>query len=214
MTGPRSEGTDAGSPEGPADGPGEGATRSPTTAPATRRIALFGALRALGSSTLLLVLYYVLPLDRGLDTTTGIGLAVGLVLFAALVVWQVNVIAHAERPRLRAVEALAVSLPLLLLLFAATYFVIGRERPESFTEPLTRTDSLYFTLTVFATVGFGDIAPKSESARVVAMIQMVVNLIAVGVIARVVLGAVQQGLRRRSKPAAPVDAVDAVDAVD
>ncbi|MFE3204407.1 potassium channel family protein [Embleya sp. NPDC059237] len=196
------------------DGPTEGATKHLAPAPTTRRIALFGGLRALGSSTLLLALYYVLPLDRGLDTATGIGLAVGLVVFATLVVWQVNLIAHAERPRVRAVEALAVSLPFLLLLFASTYFVIGRERPDSFTEALTRTDALYFTLTVFATVGFGDIAPKSESARVVAMVQMVVNLIAVGVIARVVLGAVQQGLRRHSTPAAPDGHVDAADTID
>ncbi|MFE5331055.1 potassium channel family protein [Embleya sp. NPDC056575] len=196
------------------DGPTEGATKHLAPVHTARRVALFGGLRALGSSTLLFVLYYVLPLDRGLDPATGIGLAVGLVVFATLVVWQVNVIAHAERPRLRAVEALAVSLPFLLLLFASTYFVIGRDRPDSFTETLTRTDALYFTLTVFATVGFGDIAPTSEGARVVAMVQMVVNLIAVGVIARVVLGAVQQGLRRQSTPAAPDAHVDAADTVD
>jgi hypothetical protein len=32
---------------------------------------------------------------------------------------------------------------------------------------LTRTDSLYFTVTVFATAGFGDISPASQVARLV-----------------------------------------------
>ena len=42
----------------------------------------------------------------------------------------------------------------------------------SFTEPLTRADALYFTVTVFSTVGFGDITAKSETARVVLIVQM------------------------------------------
>jgi hypothetical protein len=32
-----------------------------------------------------------------------------------------------------------------------------RASAASFTEPLTRTDALYFSVTVFSTVGFGDI---------------------------------------------------------
>jgi hypothetical protein len=32
---------------------------------------------------------------------------------------------------------------------------------------LTRTDALYFTVTVFSTVGFGDITAKTETARLV-----------------------------------------------
>ena len=37
----------------------------------------------------------------------------------------------------------------------------------NFSEPLTRTDALYFTVTVFSTVGFGDITAKTEAARLV-----------------------------------------------
>jgi voltage-gated potassium channel len=32
--------------------------------------------------------------------------------------------------------------------------------PHSIGAPLTRTDALYFTVTVFSTVGFGDITAK------------------------------------------------------
>ncbi|WP_331766242.1 potassium channel family protein [Embleya sp. NBC_00896] len=173
------------------------------TDPVERRYLLLGLLRGSLMSVLLMVAYYTLPLDRGLDGATAAGLVAGLVAFAAMVVWQINSIAGSDRPRLRAFEALSVSVPFLLLLFAATYFLIARDRAESFTESLTRTDALYFTLTVFSTVGFGDITPRTETARIVTMIQMTVNLVAVGVIARVVLGAVQLGLQRRSTPADP-----------
>lgn len=168
------------------------------TDPAGRRMVLWGLLRGALMSTLMLVVYYLVPLDRRLDIEAAIGLVVGLVAFVALVVWQVDAIARSERPRLRAFEAVAVSLPFLLVLFAATYFLIGSDQADSFTEPMTRTDALYFTVTVFATVGFGDIAPRTEAARVVTTIQMLVDLIALGVIARVILGAVRVGLRRQS----------------
>ena len=56
-------------------------------------------------------------------------------------------------------------LPFFLLLFTATYFVLERNSAASLTQPLTRTDALYFTVTVFSTVGSGDITEVSETAR-------------------------------------------------
>jgi voltage-gated potassium channel len=54
-------------------------------------------------------------------------------------------------------------------------------------------------LTVFATVGFGDITPVTQLARVLVTIQMVVGLLTVGVIAKVVFGAVQVAESRQSE---------------
>ncbi|MFF7245701.1 potassium channel family protein [Embleya sp. NPDC008237] len=187
-----------------------------TKDPVGRRLMVLGLLRGAFTAALLLVLYYVLPLDRRLDLVAGLGLAAGLLVFGGIVAWQIDAIMRADRPRLRAVEALSVSLPFLLVLFAATYYLIGSDRADAFTETLSRTDALYFTITVFSTVGFGDIAPSSEVARVVAMIQMLVNLVVLGVIGRVVLGAVQIGLRRRSSTPRPdIDGTtDTADAPD
>ena len=92
-------------------------------------------------------------------------------------------------PALRAVESLGVSVPLLLLLFSAVHFLLETSVPESYSQVLTRLDALYFSVTMFATVGFGDIAPVSQAARVVTTLQMLVNVIFVGVVARVLFGA-------------------------
>ena len=162
-----------------------------------RRLILRALLRPALSTTVLLLLYYSLPLGNRLTGPTAIALLVGLVLVAALLSWQVMNIRTAQYPRLRAIEALSVSVPLFLLVFAAAYFAVARNSPASFSEVLTRTDSLYFTVTVFATVGFGDITPVAQGARVMVMVQMLGDLVLVGIVAHVIVGAVQTGLRRR-----------------
>ena len=63
---------------------------------------------------------------------------------------------------------------------------------------LTRTDTLYFTVTVFATVGFGDISPASQAARLVVTAQMILNLIVLGLGVRLIVGAAQRA--RQSNP--------------
>jgi hypothetical protein len=73
-----------------------------------------------------------------------------------------------------------------------------RASAANFTQPLTRTDALYFSVTVFTTVGFGDIAAKSETARVALIVQMLGDLALLGAGARVLLGAVRRGRERRS----------------
>ncbi|MGO8890774.1 MAG: potassium channel family protein [Streptosporangiaceae bacterium] len=163
-----------------------------------RRVILWAVLRVLLIAAVLVVLYYVLPLDRPWDSDTAVRLLIGLVVVAGVVVWGVRIIAGARYPGLRAAEALALVIPLFLLLFASTYFVMERNYAASFTQPLTRTDALYFTVTVFSTVGFGDITAKSETARVVLIVQMLADLVLLGTGIRVLLGAVQRGRERRS----------------
>lgn len=163
-----------------------------------RRLTIWAALRSVLAATVLVALYYLLPLDRPWDADTAVRLIVGLVVFVGIVVWQVRTIIGSRFPALRATEALGLILPLYLVLFASTYFVMERASAGNFTQPLTRTDALYFTVTVFATVGFGDITPKSEVARELVMVQMLGDLALLGIGARLLLTAVQRGRERRS----------------
>ncbi|HEX6758963.1 MAG TPA: potassium channel family protein [Propionibacteriaceae bacterium] len=160
------------------------------------RRVLMTLLRALASTVALIAIYYALPLDRTSISVAIAMLAVGLLGLVGLVAFQVRAIIKATYPALRAVGALATSAPLFLLLFAATYFVMGAISPGNFTEPLTRTDALYFTVTVFATVGFGDITALSEVARALVTGQMVVGIVIVGLGARIIVDAVKHGRRQ------------------
>jgi voltage-gated potassium channel len=163
-----------------------------------RRAATMTLLRSALVTTAMVFIYFLLPLDQAIGPALLIEFALALVLFGILMVWQVRAVLRSTAPRLRAVQAMAVGIPFLVLLFAAIHTVIGNAQPLSYTEPLTRTDALYFTITVFATVGFGDIAPVSQVARVVTTVQMVVGVMVVGLVVRVMLGAVQEAMRRRA----------------
>jgi Ion channel len=100
-----------------------------------------------------------------------------------------------------AVEALATSLPLFLLLFSGTYVVLAAVSASNFGQKLTHTDALYFTVTVFTTVGFGDITAKSEGARLLVTAQMMADLVVLGIGAKIILGAVTRGRQRQPQNA-------------
>jgi voltage-gated potassium channel len=96
-----------------------------------------------------------------------------------------------------------VVIVVFVVLFAAAYTVVAQAQPTSFTEDMTHNDALYFTVTVFATVGFGDIAPVSTVARVVVTIQMIADLLLFGLVARALLSAVERGRARKREAGSP-----------
>ena len=157
-----------------------------------RRLLIVSLLRAFVASTLVVTLYYVLPLDNVVGNEVGIALAAGLAVLATVGTYQVRAILRAPYPGIRAVQALATTAPLFLVLFAATYYLLERSTADSFNvSSMTRTDAIYFTVTVFATVGFGDIAPVSQFARGLVTVQMILDLLILGFGVRVFIGAVQ-----------------------
>ncbi|MFB4300895.1 potassium channel family protein [Actinomadura sp. NTSP31] len=168
-----------------------------------RRLRRGFVVRPALSITSILVVYFTVPLHGEFRPLTVVVLACGLAALGAVVTWQARSIARDDRPRLRALEALATSVPLFLVMFAMAYLLMGNGGPDAFSEPLSRVDALYFTVTVFATVGFGDIAPRSQPARLLTMVQMLADLAIIGLVARVFLAAVQRGLQRpgRETPA-------------
>ena len=171
---------------------------------APRRRVLAALARASLTSTVLLVLYYTLPLTARLEASTTLWLLGGLLGFVAVITWQVRAILGSRYPALRAIEALAAAIPLFLLVFAATYFTMADVQTGAFSQPLTRTDALYFTVTVFSTVGFGDITPTAQAARLVVVVQMLGDLVFVGLVLRVMLGAVKAGWQRREAASADI----------
>jgi voltage-gated potassium channel len=157
----------------------------------------WAALRAVASAAVVVTIYYLLPWDRSSSGAAVTWLVIGLVLLIGLIAFQVRMIIRSPFPNLRAIEALATSLSLVLVLFAGTYVTMATHSASNFGEHLTHTDALYFTVTVFSTVGFGDITAKTEAARLVVTGQMITDLVVAGVGVRIILGAVTRGQQRR-----------------
>jgi hypothetical protein len=144
----------------------------------------------------IVVAYFVAPLDRHQSPRTILTLVLlALAVFAAIG-WQIWRITQSTHPALRAVEALAFIIPSYLVLFAVIYHVLNYTKPASFGTAQTKLDSLYFSTTVFTTVGFGDITAKTQTARAVVLCQMVLDLVIIGLVVRLVASAIKVGRER------------------
>ena len=118
-------------------------------------------------------------------------LVVGGLLLGASLSRQLRRVVVADIPGLRAVQALGASVVLFLVLFASAYLALSA---DSFSRPLNQVSALYFTITVFSTVGFGDITPETDPARIIVAVQMLLDLVLIGLIVRSFVSAVQAGL--------------------
>lgn len=161
------------------------------------RAEVRSALRSLLVSAVIVVGYFTLPFTSPLTANTIAFLAAGLLLVAGLLVWQVRAIRVSSYPRVRAFATVAITLPLFLVIFAIAYHLMSRADATNWSEPMSRLDALYFTVTTFATVGFGDINARSATARAVVTVQIILDLVLIGLMTRVIVRAVQEALGRR-----------------
>ncbi len=153
-------------------------------------------LRGVLTAAVLIALYYLLPLNHVSGTSAVWKLVIGFLVFLGVMAWQIRAITESQNPGLRALEGALLVLPLFILLFATAYYLMGHSDASSFTGPLSRTDALYFTVTIFSTVGFGDISARAETARLVVTVQMLLDLAILGLGVRLILNAVQRGRDR------------------
>lgn len=142
-----------------------------------RRLLWIAVLRPVLTTVVLVIAYFVLPLEDIDDISTLTLLIGGFLVVCAVCTWQVRQVLRSPYPAVQAIEALLLSVAVYLVGYSTVYHVLSYNYPESFDEPLSRIDALYFCMTVFATVGFGDIVAVTESARALVTAQMVGNLV-------------------------------------
>jgi voltage-gated potassium channel len=175
--------------------------------PVRRRWAIVrSGVTIVGAFALILGAYYNLPFDHLTGERSVVRLSVVVALIAAVFVWQIRRISVAEVPELRAVEALGIVITVFLIGFSVVYLSMSHAHARTFSRPLDHTEALYFTTTVFSTVGFGDITPKTDAARLVVVAQMLLDLLIIGVVVRMILTAARSriapaGAARDSRPA-------------
>ena len=165
--------------------------------------------RLLGASTLLVVLYYVVPVEAGdaawrlvLRLAAAVVCVVGAtVLIVRQVRKQMRAGADADEPPL---IGLAVALVAGLVAFAMADYLIAYSDPTEFAELKTRTDALYFALSTLLTVGYGAVHAVGQLARVVVTIQRAFNIVVLATGASLLANQISERVRRRRAPA-PAD---------
>ncbi|HUE07160.1 MAG TPA: potassium channel family protein [Acidimicrobiales bacterium] len=154
-----------------------------------RALARSGAI-VLFAFVMILGAFYALPFDHFSSERSILRLSAVVALVVAVFIWQIRRISVAELPELRAAEALGIIIAVFLVGFSIIYLSMSNANVQSFTQrPLSHTEALYFTISVFSTVGFGDITPKTDTARLVVSVQMLLDLAIIGVVVRMIFTA-------------------------
>jgi len=141
------------------------------------------------------ILWALSLVPETVDSTLWQPIAILVVAIGIYVVFfrrQIRKIENSRYPGVSAVEALILIAGMFLAVFAAIYVMMSAADPTSFTEQLDHFTAFYFALTVLATVGFGDITPVGEGARLACMIQMAIDIVFIAAMIRVISSAAQK----------------------
>jgi hypothetical protein len=139
------------------------------------------------------VVYFVMPLDKEFGKL----LAVLLVLVSAaslipISIRQAQLVLRSEDPLFDAMRCIVSALVFLVISFSSAYYVLGTGYDNEIQGLETKLDAIYFTITILATVGFGDITADGQWARGIVSGQMIVNLAVLAVALRVVSWALKE----------------------
>lgn len=150
-------------------------------------------LAAIGATTL----HHGVP-EPG-DSTTGVIVGVlltlvGVALLGYAITRQVR--RHRTHPDAQ-VQELVLLLVLVVVVFAAGYYLLDRVRPGEVAGLDTRLDALYFTLSLLTTVGFGDVHAAGQAARVLVSVQLVFDVVFVAALGGAIVRWVREHPRDR-----------------
>ncbi|MET8894768.1 potassium channel family protein [Streptomyces albogriseolus] len=154
--------------------------------------------------TAMVTAYFLLPLD-GLGPRRPVlsWMLFGalLALIAILLLIQVARVLLAV-PEVRPGLFIPPLMCLSVLVFATAYQGLAQS-PGEMDGLTTRLDALYFTLITLATVGYGDITPRGQSARLVAILQILYSFIFLTAAATALTNHLRNSLRQHGNPDPP-----------
>jgi hypothetical protein len=89
-------------------------------------------------------------------------------------------------------RSIVSALVFLVISFSTAYYVLATGYDHEIQGLETKLDAIYYTITILATVGFGDITADGQWARGVVVCQMIINLVVLAVALRVVSWALKE----------------------
>lgn len=149
--------------------------------------------------------YYLVPLRLVRAADEWVQAAAAVVALAVLVAAFSQQLGRQLRADGRTdvrLETLFNLLIVTVLAFSLAYLVLA-DHDGQFVGLETRTDAVYFTLSILSTVGFGDVHAVGQAARAAVSGQILFNLVYVGAAVAVLGSAIQRrlGPERVTQPA-------------
>ncbi len=163
------------------------------------RMGVPGVLAGLAAVAAMIAVYLLLPTPKDDDQPWAVFITIVVVLlvYSAAAVWALVRINQSSHPMRTGFLLLAVMVTAMVVIFALTYLSLSASDPNNFNVPLTKINALYFTMTILATVGFGDIVATSDAGQIAVMLQMVVGLTLLTTLARVIVAAARSATKRK-----------------
>jgi hypothetical protein len=147
--------------------------------PRPSRVITIG--RPVLTCVLLVVAYYLVPIDPDAWGSTVAWRAVLTVIVGLVVTWLIarEIRHHLVDPRRAPLIGLLAALVAGVVFFALADYIVAVSDDDQFVGLLTKTDGLYFALTTLVTVGYGDVHAEGQVARGLVSIQMLFNVIVI-----------------------------------
>jgi uncharacterized membrane protein len=145
------------------------------------------AARLVALVVLLLVAYFLVPVEPQLHPDTLVRVVLIVVVLSALGAGMTRLLRlHAEDEE-RRVEGLVLGIVVVVVVFAFAFYALEHHSPGQVAGLHTRIDALYFTVSTLSTVGYGDVHAVGQAARALVVLQVVFDLVfvaaAVGLLA-------------------------------
>lgn len=163
-----------------ANGGEQDVSRSPSQ---LRAAALSGALVVVTTAV-----YYLIPVPGPMRRASWAALfGCGVLALGVLITFAIRRLLSRAVTEEGRVRGLVLLLVLTVLFFSYADRSVA-ELPGQFAELQNKTDALYFNVSTLATVGFGDVHPVGQLARVAVTLQIVFNLVFLGAAVTVITG--------------------------
>jgi voltage-gated potassium channel len=167
-----------------------------------RRSTLIALGRLALTAALIVGLYYAVPIEPGApagSVALRVGVTVLTGVFVTVLIFR-QVSHQLADPEEASLFGLLTALLVGVMFFALADYVTAITGTGQFADLRTKTDALYFALATLTTVGYGDVHPTGQVARVVVIVQLVFNVAVIATGASVLTR--QLGARMRGRSAA------------
>lgn len=107
-------------------------------------------------------------------------------------------ISHQLRKQQNRFFDLLALLILTIHTFAFSAYALAVQQPDQFTGISTRVDALYFTIVTMSTVGFGDVHPVGQEAKMLVIAMIIFDLVFIAALGNAMSSSLSQARKKET----------------